>query len=151
MAAAMAAYNSATAIHEVSSDSTHHAQAAGVPVIEEPPAAGPSMNESLETAPVRLAPEVEPIESSTPVAAPVALQPDSGIAAVPAAESLVETVASHGALSASVEAAIPEAVAAAGAATGADHQTIAQAVHKVMERLKPELVEEIVRELKAKK
>jgi CheY-like chemotaxis protein len=153
VAAAMAAYNSATAIHEDTSDSTHHAHAAGAPVIEEPLAAGPSMSESLEAAPVRLAPEADPIESSTPVqgvasvAAPVALQPDSGIAAVPAAESLVETVASHGALSASVETVLPEA----GAAAGADHETIAQAVHKVMERLKPELVEEIVRELKAKK
>jgi CheY-like chemotaxis protein len=179
VAAAMAAYNSATAIHEDSSDFTRHAQAAGVPVIEKPPAAGRSLSESLEAAPVRLAPEADPIDLSTPVqrvasvaepslkvqvseeparavelasvAAPVALQPDSGIAAVPAAESLVETVAHRGAVSASVEAVLPEAVAAAGAATGADHETIAQAVHKVMERLKPELVEEIVRELKAKK
>src|SRR5215472_9938065 len=175
VAAAMAAYNSAATLHADKSDSTH---APAMPVIEEPQVPPRSASEFIEAAPVTLAPETEPSESSTPVpavasfapranrvseepasmaeppvpmAAPVALQPESRSGNPQAVESEVNSASNHDAVRASVEAVLPAAVAAAGAETGSDHHSIAQAVHRVMERLKPELVEEIVRELKAKK
>ena len=179
VAAAMAAYNSAATFHEDKNDST---QAPAV-LAEEPPMAAPPITEFMEAGPVRLAPEAERSESSAPaqtvhsvaapvvaervgeepvlvteppasMAAPVALQPESGPGDARAVESEVDSLAGHDGhevVRARVEAALPAAVAAAGAETGADHHTIALAVHRVMERLKPELVEEIVRELKAKK
>ena len=173
VAAAMAAYNSAATLHEDKNNSTHAPMA-----VIEPRAPARSASEFPEAAPVQLAPETEPAESSTsgqaagsfaaraervsgepaPVTeppasmtAPVALQSESGSADPPAVESEVNSAANHDAVRASVEAVLPAAVAAARAETGTDHHTIAQAVHRVMERLKPELVEEIVRELKAKK
>jgi hypothetical protein len=172
VAAAMAAYNSAATLHEDKNESNH---APAMPVIEEPQVPARSPSEFLQAAPVQLAPETEPSESSTsvdsfapraekvseepapmteapaPRVAPVALQPESRSGNPSAVQSEVNSAASHDGVRASVEAVLPAAVAAVASETGSDHHSIAQAVHRVMERLKPELVEEIVREVKAKK
>jgi len=152
VAAALAAYNSASLRHEDSTEvaatsSAAKVSAAAAPAFAEQPAAEVFRGETREAAPVSIAPEAEPI--ATPR---TAAQVSTPLAAVPSVPAEVAKEPAHVPEPASVTAPVAiQTDSAAGAEAEADHHTIAQAVHRVMERLKPELVEEIVRELKSKK